>query len=214
MINVAIFLRAHTEAVKKQQKQVQTRSASGTTAPPKWPRCVLLIDCETKTDALQALIFGFYRYCRLQENGSYVCIEEGMFYADDLLELDHTAAAILKDFVKANSAETPQGYPVQLRLLSRSDFIERVFWQAALGPPHGAGAMVVGFNLPFDLTRLAVDVCASRRRNEGWSVTVSQDNNPRDGQLRDNPFRPRIKIKPKDGKAAFIRFAGVSIRNK
>lgn len=214
MINVPIFLRAHTEAVKKQQKQVQAPSASGTAAPPKWPKYVLLIDCETTTDALQALMFGFYRYCRRQENGSYICIEEGMFYADDLLELDPAAAVILKEFVKGNRAETPQGYPVQLRLLRRSDFVEQVFWKTALGPPHGAGAMVVGFNLPFDLTRLAADVCASRRRNEGWSLTISQDRDPSDGQLRDNPFRPRIKIKPKDSKAAFIRFAGVSIRNK
>src|SRR3989442_565729 len=43
---------------------------------------------------------------------------------------------------------------------------------------------------------------------------MSQDTDPETGRLRDNPFRPWIVITPKDSKAAFIRFAGVSMRRK
>jgi hypothetical protein len=41
-----------------------------------------------------------------------------------------------------------------------------------------------------------------------------QDKTPETGELREDPFKPRIKITPKDSKAAFIRFAGVSIHRK
>jgi hypothetical protein len=92
--------------------------------------------------------------------------------------------------------------------------MDRVFWPAALAPPHGAGALIVGFNLKFDLARVAVACRQARRRGQGWSLIMAHDMDPATGLLRENPFLPRIRITPKDSKAAFIRFAGVSIRKK
>lgn len=43
------------------------------------PRWMLVFDTETRTDAAQALTFGSYRFF---DDG--VCLEEGLFYADDL----------------------------------------------------------------------------------------------------------------------------------
>ncbi len=45
-------------------------------------------------------------------------------------------------------------------------------------------------------------------------MVMFQDRDPESGNLRENPFRPRIIITPKDSKAAFIRFAGISMRSK
>ena len=43
------------------------------------PHRMLVFDTETRTDTAQALTFGSYRY---YEHGK--CLEEGLFYADDL----------------------------------------------------------------------------------------------------------------------------------
>ena len=44
---------------------------------------MLVFDTETRTDTAQALTFGGYRY---YEDGR--CLEEGIFYADDLPRAD------------------------------------------------------------------------------------------------------------------------------
>jgi hypothetical protein len=78
---------------------------------------------------------------------------------------------------------------------------------------HDLGAVCICFNAPFDLTRIAVDCKVARKKGDGWSLIMFQDKDPISGEVRENPFRQRIKIKPKDSKAAFIRFGGVSIRD-
>ena len=167
-----------------------------------------MIDCETTIDERQALTFAAYRYCRLV-SGVYICVEEGLVFADDLAD-DSTSISILENYRRAHPAETLKGVSREIRLMSRSDFIKDVFWPAVLS----VKAMVVAFNLSFDLTRLALDCRKARKVNEGWSLVMSQDLDPMSGNLRDNPLFPWIKIRPKDSKAAFIRLAGVGIRNK
>lgn len=216
--NKSIFLRAHTEVVKlptsrrtktaKQKPDSQARRQKGA-APPKWPEYALVFDCESTTDASQALTFGAFRFCRIIGN-TFFCVEEGIFYNDDLPETDPDGLRILKHYVKTSDAETPQGYPRKLLLLSRSEFAEYGLWGAGVG----AKALVVGFNLPFDLSRLAIDNKNARDRNEGWSLVMFQDKDPESGKVRENPFRPRVIVTPKDSKAAFIRFAGISKRSK
>jgi hypothetical protein len=211
---VPMFLRAHTVGIKSTKRIGKNRSSTlqpdTTASEPKWPEYALVFDTETTIDERQALNFGFYRFCRHDGNGIYFAIEEGLFYADELLLTSPGAMSLLKHYIASHPAETPEGYPAKLRLRSRNEFIERVFWRAI----EGASAVVVSFNLPFDLTRVALDCRPARRLNEGWSLVMSQDNDPETGLLRDNPFRHRIKLRPKDSKAAFIKLAGVSIRNK
>jgi hypothetical protein len=67
--------------------------------------------------------------------------------------------------------------------------------------------MVVGFNLPFDLSRLAVRVSAGRGRNAGgFSFTLFERPEPASGELIEAKFRPRVVIQSQDAKRAFIRF--------
>jgi hypothetical protein len=208
-----IVLRAHTEPAKHGKKSASKPGGAASTAQklaePKWPEYVLVFDCETTTDERQSLTFAGYRYCKLRANSVYECIREGFVFADDLPEANPEAMDILRRYCDTNRANTRAGFPNELELLSRADFVERVFWHAI-----DAGAAVVGFNLPFDLSRLAVDCRKARRRNDGWSLILSQDKDPETGLLRHNPLRSRIVVTPKDAKAAFIRLAGTGIRSK
>ena len=120
------------------------------------------------------------------------------------------ALEILRRYAAEVEAETLEDYSRQIRFLSRSEFAEDLLWLAGVN----ARALIVGFNLPFDLSRLAIDNRTARDRNEGWSMVMFQDRDPESGDVRENPFRPRIIITPKDSKAAFIRFAGISMRSK
>jgi len=199
-MNSTILLRAHTELQKKRKGAQRKKSNS-----PKWAKYALVFDCETTTDEKQSLTFGSYRLLR-EVNGRYSEIrEEGFFYPDDLPSHE---VGILIQYAKQHAAETAIDCPKQICVRTLQEFIEKVFFPNAL-----AGAVIVGFNLPFDISRIASDAREARRLNEDWSLVMSRDKDPRTGEVRDNPFLPRIKITRKDGKFAFFRFSGVSILN-
>jgi len=194
-----IDLRVHTEILKLPKRRRRGRRKpgepllvdSGVTLkdpPDKWSRCTLILDCETPTDQCQSLMFGSYQYCRARRS-RFVTVEEGIFYRDDL---DPHSLSILQRYCEAP----------KLRLRSRSEFMKRVFWRAVR-----AEALIVGFNLPFDLSRLAVECCWTQRRGGAWSFTMGQYVDSDTGQLREDTYKPRIIVKPKDGKGAFFRSA-------
>lgn len=212
-----IFLRAHTEILKNPKAKVtppktdKTDTASNQKRQsPKWAEYVLAVDCESTIDPCQTLTFGSYRFCRANSEGRYSCIEEGLFHPDDLSQTDLQGFSLLVSYAATAEAQTEGNVPTSLRLLSRSKFMEEVFWKAAMY----SDASIVGFSLPFDTTRLALDNKEARSRNERWSLVMFQDTDPESGQPREHPFRPRIILTPKDSKAAFIRFAGISQRSK
>jgi hypothetical protein len=185
-MNQDIFFRAHTVVPEKKRKIGLN--------PPKWSEYVLVFDTETTTDTSQSLTFGAYRFCRVFSHSQYVCLEEGLFHAENL---DSRSAEIMRDYLRGNPPENRKDGPEKLRLYSRSDFVEKVLWEAIQ-----AGAIIVGFNLPFDLSRLAVDWC--KARNGGWSLIMSLRRSKKTGQMEPNPDRPRIRVTSKDSKSAFI----------
>ncbi len=190
-----IFVRAHTVISKKGR-------------PPrpwltKWPEEVLVIDTETPVDTAQKLNFGVYRPCKRGPTG-YQCVEEGVFYADGL---DMQQREVLERYV-----DDPKNFPetevkmfpprMRLNLYSRSDFVERVFWRTIR-----KGNMVVGFNLPFDLSRLAVKSCTAD--DGGWSLVLSRRKSRKTGEMEPNPERPRVVITSKDSKLVFIALGSI-----
>ena len=207
-----IFLRAHTEPAKPRwtPRKPDDAATDEKAPPPKWPEYALVFDCETTIDECQKLTLGAYQFCRANSAGVFECLEEGLFYPDELPTTDPDGMELLRCYVKEETASNANDPRQRLRLLNRSEFMEEVFWKAA----KNAEALLVGFNLPFDLSRLALDNREARRRNEVWSLVMFEDNHPDTGDRRENPFRPRIIITPKDSKTAFIRFAGVSKRSK
>jgi hypothetical protein len=159
----------------------------------KWrrPKAMLVFDTETRTDATQSLIFGSYRYCIGRK-----CIEEGLFYADDIATTELEA---LRRYVSTHSADSESR---KLILLTKSEFLKMLYRAAYKGR-----CLLVGFNLSFDLSRLSFDVTTARGRFSGgfslglWSYLDKQ------GRERRNQYRPRVVIKHIDSKRALRRFS-------
>jgi hypothetical protein len=194
-MNHKIFLRCHTRILNDKPEQKTSARKS-----PGFPKYVLLIDTETTTDERQALNFGAYKFSAADPKGSYICREEGLFYADNL---DRPQLEVLKQYVKEKGVNPTRQGP-NLKLYSRSEFVEKVMFRAIQ-----AGAAIVAFNLPFDLSRLAVDYRVARSAGgRGWSFVLFQYRDKKTGKRLPNSFRPRVQLKPKDSKAAFIRLAG------
>ena len=193
-----LALRAHVVSLKRQRNWKK----SNTKAEPKWPAYVLTFDTETTTDTAQSFLFGSYRYCRWNST-DLQCVQEGIFFDDELPKNDPTRFTILKRYVEDHPANVSAGSRSKLRLLSKRDFLEKVFWHAA----YRARCLVVGFNLPFDLSRLAFSCGEARGKYRGgFSLKLFDYLDERTGKHRDNPNRPRIRIKHINSKLAFIGF--------
>jgi hypothetical protein len=154
---------------------------------------MLVFDTETRTDATQSLTFGSYRFF---VEGR--CLEEGLFYGDDLPEEDRH---ILEQYAATHTAETAADGVRNLKLLTRSQFVDKLFNAAYKGR-----CLLVGFNLPFDFARIACDFTTARGRFAGgfslglWSYT------DKTGRERSDHFRPRVGIKHIDSKRALKGF--------
>jgi hypothetical protein len=100
-MNAPLFLRVHTSV-----------EGARTTKRDKWRKQqfaphALIVDTETTIDTIQKLTLGFSRFCSIQPDGDYACLEEGIFYADDL---DLRSLARLRAYVRLKRAETIEGY--------------------------------------------------------------------------------------------------------
>jgi hypothetical protein len=199
-----IALRAYPEVLTPAKRKPRSDSSSKSAAQSaeRWPDSVLVFDTETTVDETQRLLYGSFRYYRWRGN-RLECRREGLFHADELPTENPAAMQLLQEFVRRTSADVV-GKDGRLRLYSRTEFVMRVFYPAA----YNAGALVVGFNLPFDLSRLAVDVGEGRGHYYGgFSLVLAQyvDSN---GRLRENKFRPRVAYKHIDSKRSLIGFTG------
>jgi hypothetical protein len=183
-----IFLRAL--AVPRDAK-VRSRRNDQQGNGSKWPERALIFDTESRITVDQSLTFGVYRLCQLQ-NDCYIVTEEGVFYGDGLPKKEFK---VLQRHIDASVSDVAS-FPPRFPLHSRSGFMKRVFRPAI----KNDGALVVGFNLPFDLARLALDW--SRGNEDEWSLTMAQYP---DGV--ENRNYPRITIQPIDSKKAFIKLA-------
>jgi hypothetical protein len=186
-----IFVRAHAPAPSKdpwQHPNIVT-----------WPRSVLIFDTETTTDPKQALNFGSFRRYELKRS-DYQCVEEGLFFAGDLHRVDRK---VLERYV-ANPLNVPatEAYPPQLKLklVSREAFLRQFFWGAVR-----RGDLIVGFNLPFDLSRLAIEFANAWR--SGWSLPLSERKSRKTGQTEIDMERPRIVITSINSKTAFFKLS-------
>ena len=184
-----IYLRAHTVPVKKGNPK-----STGQSSEPKWPNYALVFDCESRITADQTLTFGFWRFCELRGN-EYVCTEEGIFHDDH--ELSAHEFDVLRKYVKSTKPETTDDGCNRLRLYPRAKFVEEV-----LGMAIQAKAVIVGFNLPFDLSRLAMDW--NPAQDGGWTLIMQQWYNPKTGKIEPIESFPRIVIKALNSKTSII----------
>jgi hypothetical protein len=136
----------------------------------------LIFDTETATDPSQRLRFGSFQWRRGDTPE-----RRGLLCAPDLSERERK---VLANYARANDLE----------LLTVEEFIENIFYKLA----YELQATIVGFNLPFDISRIAISHSPARRRpmRGGFSF-----------QLSPNRWWPRVQVKHLSRRAAMIRFA-------
>jgi hypothetical protein len=165
-----------------------------------------VLDCETTIGPEQALLFGGYRHYRVRWTRSgprLVCVAEGLFYGDDLPARDPEGFAALEGFSREYTPRVG-GSDVDrvrsIRLHSRTEFVRDV-----LLPACSAGATVVNFNAPFDLSRLAVGYGFARGPifRGGFSFALGSWADEQ-GQEREDQFLPRLRWRALDAKRALV----------
>jgi len=167
-----------------------TRTRGGS---PKRPKYIVIFDWETTVDPSQAATFGSARVLKRQPDGSYAMLSEVLFHADDLAETDPTGFATLARYASEH----------RVTLMSRDEFMRRIFLQYVIR----LHALLVGFNLPFDIARLALHAGEARAPNYGgFSFQMYDYMDKVTGVRADNTYRPRIYVKSLDSKRAFIGF--------
>lgn len=173
--------------------QIAVRAHTARTRPPTERRhlspadLVLVIDTETRVDAAQALTFGSYQIWKSGRLRS-----EGLFHG----ELAPEELEILRQYVEDHSSATGG----HLRLWTREEFVRNVFLPLAAI----AGVRVVGFNLPFDLSRIACGWHPAR--NGGFTLWLLESVGD-DGHRYPDRFKPMIRIKALDSRRNFTSLA-------
>jgi len=160
------------------------------------PDAMFVFDTETRIDAPQRLMIGNYRFIKAGE-----CLEEALFYGSDLPKKDRI---LLERYVTRQNIKTNR-IGSQLKLLTLREFLGRMFRAAYKGR-----CLVVAFNNPFDLSRIAHDFTNARKRFAGgFSLGIWPDTRWTDREIR-NQYRPRIAVKHIDSKRALIGFTSRS----
>lgn len=216
-----IALRCFNEPVDSEKRKTR----QGKNFPPLY---ALAFDTETDVDETQRLNFGSWRIIRFEWTGGRKIkrvdtVKEGLFYADDLEERDPKGLAVLQNYALTHPADVTDGNDIPLEdflevgpeidtnldFHSCREFVNKLFYKwaykprlnAQAGKKNQVRAWVVGFNLPFDLSRLAIKATEARDRRfaGGFSLAIWGDRLP-------NPHRPRLSIKNIDSKRALKGF--------
>lgn len=161
-------------------RQVKLRKGK----PSGWRRLplgarVLVFDTETTTDSYQNLTFGTFQVHEFVA-GEYRLVHEGLFVGEIL---SGEQRRVVDQYAASHG----------LIVFSRADFVRMVFYPEV----YGRGTLCVGFNLPFDLSRLAVRWGAGRGRwADGFAL-----------YLVDSKWVPALHIRSLSSTSAFIEFA-------
>ncbi len=146
--------------------------------PSEW---VLVYDTETTTDETQNMRFGSYQ---IRKND--LLDESGVFYDPEILTKSEQTT--LKKYTEKH----------QLKFMTVREFVDEIFYPIG----YECRATIVGFNLPFDISRLAI--AHSPARSSPWNKVM------RGGfsfKMSENEKLPRVQIKHVSSRDAFIQFA-------
>lgn len=170
----------------------QDERRTGRAPKRRHPAEALVFDTETRDETSQRLLLGVWRVYRDDAHtGTQAtqCIEEGVFYPDDLPERDPTGWETLKSYVAEHHADVAPGFPPELALHPLSWWLEERLYR--YGAQHRNRCAIVGFNLPFDLGALAnYWAPAKGPYRGGWSLGVWGHFD--DGHWHDARYHPRI----------------------
>lgn len=172
---------AETAMPDERKQKSKKKRARTLDEPSEW---TLIWDTETTTDPSQKLRFGTYQ---VRENEAL--FESGIFY--DPHTLDATDQKTIKRYAQVHD----------LKLLSAKDFVDEVFYYFG----YECRASIVGMNLPFDISRLAIGHAPARTKKYNKIMQGGFT-----CKLSDNPQHPRVQIKHLSSRNAFIQFGGIA----
>lgn len=170
--HLTISLRAYAES-RSGKKPRRFYAHKLNPEPSSW---TLIFDTETTTDPGQALRFGTY-----QVRQAGILRDAGIFYEPKSLAAGEIE--IIKTYAKAQN----------LTLITRDVFADKIFYPIG----YQLRATIVGFNLSFDISRLAIASASARGDMRGGFSF----------RLTDDKRRPAIQVKHLSQKASLIRFA-------
>ncbi len=173
-IEQPIALRAYAVPQTGNGSQMTTTNNEGS-APLGPSDYSLIFDTETTTTAEQRLRVGCYQLRKKKE-----LVEEGLFF--DPKALNSKERRRLLGYARRHD----------LKLRTVSEFIEAIFYRQA----YLLNALIIGFNLPFDLSRLAIKhgPAKGKKMGGGFSLTLSEN-------------WPPVRIKHLSRTASLIDFA-------
>jgi hypothetical protein len=202
------------------RKRKPTRKRANSQPRRPWPRIqyALIPDTETTMDAAQSLRFGVARLVGFEDGTAHTLIE-CLFYADDLPETDPEGYAALRQHALDRPADVSTTWTGSMltnpRIMfgSRAEFVDKMIYRLCLpenrkclpwSTDHRDAATLVGFNLAFDLSRIAVHVGEARGGIFGGGFSLQLVAGPDGGDVRN---RPRVRVKQLNTKASFIEFS-------
>jgi len=175
-----LYFRAHTIPVEVQPEEHRTNPRTVQ------PEHALIFRCATTSDERKDVLFGAYICARLKD-GQYVAEEIGLFHRDGHRE----ESRVLQHFVKESTFE----------LGTIEQFRRRVFLKYLK-----AGALIVAYDAPFEISRIAVKWNKSLKRRRAFSFYFRVFRDKKTGKLRPSGFEPGISIESLDATKAIFRF--------
>src|SRR5437016_2282712 len=137
-----LYFRSHTVPIKEQQERRPAWSTSR-------PETALIFQCATTPDEKQDLLFGAY-ICAQFMDGKWAAQEIGLFARDGHPE----ELRVLQRFVKDSA----------FQLATIDEFRRKVFSKLLK-----AGALIVAYDAPFQISRIAVKWNKSLQKRRAFS---------------------------------------------
>jgi hypothetical protein len=173
-----LYFRAHVIPAIPQKEEWKAAHAD---EPPH----ALIFHCVRTNDEQQDPLLGAY-ICAELKNGNYVAEEIGLFHRD--------------------------GHPGELRVLKRfvTESIYELgtleeFRRKILLKYLKAGTLVVAYDAPFEMSRIAVKWNKSRKRRRAFSLYFRLFKDKETGMIRPSGFEPGIAIESLDAAKAIFR---------
>ena len=172
-----------------------------------YPHEALIFDTETlpgPAQQLHFLVWRFYRDPPGQEPG-LVCIEEGIAYPDDFPETVPSDWKLLQRYTSRRKADVAPGFDSTLQVKPLSWWLEERLH--GLGFDHRDRCALVGFNLLFDLGRLASYWTAAKGRYRGGFSLAFEGFFDEHGKWHDRKYRSRVRARALDPRRTLFEWA-------
>lgn len=178
----------------------------------KIPDMLLVLDTETTVDELQSLMFGSAQLVKINQNAGNITgcevLSEVIFHADTLEAVNPAGYKTLASYCADRN----------LTLVSRTDFAEQWLYRYCVRRVNDSGnlagtATLTGFNLAFDMSRLAYSAGNGRGKNRGrFTLRMFPEHEDSNGKLSENRYRPRLLCESLDSKKSLMSWGSCKNR--